>query len=81
MPRPLGPLLGVALAARLLVVGTAHHVEERRDLGVVARGGSVICSGIRDYRRAAVERAAVADGWRVTARTRQADWVGVQLAR
>ena len=46
---------------------------------VVARGGTVICSGIRDDREEDIERAAAADGWRVTARTKQADWVGLRL--
>ena len=48
---------------------------------VVARAGTVICSGIRDDRRIAVERAATADGWQVHDRTRQAEWVGVHLVR
>lgn len=65
------------LISDLLIELFATHMLPR----VVARGGSVICSGIRDDRRVAVERAAAADGWQVSARTRQADWVGVQLVR
>ncbi len=47
----------------------------------VARGGTVVCSGIRGDLRLAVERAARADGWRVTARTWQGEWVGLALNR
>ena len=47
----------------------------------VARGGRVLCSGIRADRRREVERAANADGWRVTEKTWQGEWVGLTLRR
>ena len=47
----------------------------------VARGGRVLCSGIRADRRREVERAAAADGWRVTEHTWQGEWVGLTLRR
>jgi len=45
----------------------------------VARGGRVLCSGIRADRRRDVELAAAADGWQVTERTWQREWVGLTL--
>ena len=47
----------------------------------VARGGRVLCSGIRADRRSEVECAAAADGWRVTEHTWQGEWVGLTLRR
>ena len=47
----------------------------------VARGGKVLCSGIRSDRRRAVEHAAVSDGWKVTDRTWQGEWVGLMIMR
>ncbi len=47
----------------------------------VARGGRVLCSGIRADRRHEVERSAALDGWRVTEQTWQGEWVGLTLRR
>lgn len=47
----------------------------------VARGGCVLCSGIRADRRREVERAATSDGWCVTERTWHGEWVGLTLRR
>ena len=47
----------------------------------VAKNGSVLCSGIRSDRRRDVEQAAAVDGWKVTARTWQGEWVGLTLQR
>ena len=47
----------------------------------VARAGKVLCSGIRSDRRRAVECAALADGWKVTERTWQGEWVGLMIMR
>jgi ribosomal protein L11 methylase PrmA len=47
----------------------------------VARSGRVLCSGIRADRRRDVEAAADGDGWRVTERTWQGEWVGLVLQR
>jgi ribosomal protein L11 methyltransferase len=47
----------------------------------VVTGGEVICSGISDAKQTAVEAAARADGWRVSARKKTAGWVGLRLRR
>lgn len=47
----------------------------------VAGNGCVLCSGIRADRRREVEQAAAVDGWQVTGRTWQGEWVGLTLQR
>ena len=58
----------------LIELFDAHTLPAR-----VAAGGAVLCSGISEAKRAAVESAARGEGWRVVRRRRTTGWVGLEL--